>query len=152
MIAPKLIYQMLRHLTKRLLTYYQDLCLLFVHSITIFKLYILPTLPIFQKHNLYWGGNILDVGCIFILSCIMIKKFNLKYFILSQQSLTLYRQFYKIISKIGDSQTRGELYGQVRGEFERYRNIEDTNKIEYLIVTGRKQLGMLNAYSSNNQW
>jgi hypothetical protein len=79
----------------------------------------------------------------------MIKKFNLKYFLLSQQSLTLYRQFIKVISKIPDHQTKDELHNQVRSEFERYRNIEETNKMEYLIVTGRKQLGKLNGYTAN---
>lgn len=79
------------------------------------------------------------------------KKFNLKYFILSQQSLTLYREFMKLIQKIPDNQTKRDLHTQVRDEFNRYRNIDDTNKMEYLIVTGRKQLGMLQSYSANYQ-
>lgn len=77
------------------------------------------------------------------------KKLTLKYFILSQQSLALYRNFMKIISKIPDKQTKDQLYNQIRGEFVKYKDIDDVNKIEYLIVTGRKQLGMLLNYTSN---
>jgi hypothetical protein len=29
--------------------------------------------------------------------------------------------------------------------------VEDTNKMEYLIVTGRKQLAMLSSYTANAQ-
>jgi hypothetical protein len=44
----------------------------------------------------------------------MNKKFNLKYFILAQQALTLYRQFFKLTSKIPEQQTKEELRRQVR--------------------------------------
>lgn len=42
------------------------------------------------------------------------KKFNLKYFLLSQQSLILYRSFMKTIQKIPDPQTKEEIANQVR--------------------------------------
>jgi hypothetical protein len=44
----------------------------------------------------------------------MIKIFNLKYFLLSQQSLELYRQFMKILSRIPDDVTKKELHSQIR--------------------------------------
>jgi hypothetical protein len=75
------------------------------------------------------------------------KKLGLKYFLLSQKALTLYRQFIKSIAKAPDAQTKSELHQQVRGEFERYRGVTDTHKMEYLIVTGKKQLEMIQAYT-----
>ena len=41
-------------------------------------------------------------------------KLPLKYFILSSQSKTLYRQFWKVIVKIPDSITREDVGNQVR--------------------------------------
>jgi hypothetical protein len=35
----------------------------------------------------------------------------------------------KVIAKIPDASTKEELRNNVRGDFERYRHIEDTNKI-----------------------
>lgn len=46
----------------------------------------------------------------------------------------------KLINKIPDEPTRMEIKNQVKGDFLRYRNVEDVSKMEYLIVTGRKQL------------
>lgn len=79
------------------------------------------------------------------------KKLDLKYFLLSQKALALYRQFIRAITKVPDRQTKSELHQQVRGEFERYRGITDTHKMEYLIVTGKKQLEMIKAYTHRQE-
>ena len=50
------------------------------------------------------------------------RKLGLKYFMLSQQALSLYRQFWKVINKAPEG-SRGELRLQVRMEFERYRGV-----------------------------
>ena len=76
-------------------------------------------------------------------------KLGLKYFLLTQQSLALYRQFAKVIAKIPDTRTREEISTQVRDEFDRHRKIEDEKKMEYLIVMGKKQLNTLVALSAN---
>lgn len=77
------------------------------------------------------------------------RKLGLKYFMLSQQALSLYRQFWKAIGRAPEG-SREELRQQVRMEFERYRGVEDAHKMEYLIVTGRKQLAQLQAYTNYN--
>lgn len=79
-------------------------------------------------------------------------KLGLKYFMLAQQSLALYRQFNKAIVKIPDERTREEIRTQVRDEFEKHRRVEDEKKMEYLIVTGKKQLSTLVALSANYHW
>ena len=71
---------------------------------------------------------------------------NLKYFILSQQSLTLYREFLKTIRRIPDASTKSEILTQLKGEYQKYRNVNDLNQMEYLIVTGRKQLQQLQSF------
>ena len=71
---------------------------------------------------------------------------NLKYFILSQQSLTLYREFLKTIRRIPDASTKSEILTQLKGEYHKYRNVNDLNQMEYLIVTGRKQLQQLQSF------
>ena len=68
---------------------------------------------------------------------------NIKFFILSGQSLSLYRQFMKIIYRIDDQSLREDVKRQVKSDYEKYRNVEDLHQLEYLIVTGRKQLKML---------
>lgn len=68
---------------------------------------------------------------------------GLKYFMLSHQSLMLYRDFMKIIAKIPDQETQSEIKSQVKNDFIKYRQIEDLSQMEYLIVTGRKQLKQL---------
>ena len=52
----------------------------------------------------------------------------------------------KSISKIQDRQLQAEIHGQVKNEYEKYRNVEDVEVLEYLLVTGRKQLKMLESY------
>lgn len=68
---------------------------------------------------------------------------GIKYFMLSHQAWLLYRQFAKTIATIPDQSTRGEIRNQVRGDFEKYRHVEEPQKMEYLIVTGRAQLKQL---------
>lgn len=68
---------------------------------------------------------------------------GLKYFMLSHQSLMLYRDFMKTIAKIPDQETQSEIKSQVKNDFIKYRQIEDLSQMEYLIVTGRKQLKQL---------
>ena len=55
----------------------------------------------------------------------------------------LYRDFMKIIAKIPDQETQSEIKSQVKNDFIKYRQIEDLSQMEYLIVTGRKQLKQL---------
>lgn len=44
------------------------------------------------------------------------RKFGLKYFMLSQQALSLYRQFWKVTGRAPEG-SRAELRQQVRMEF-----------------------------------
>lgn len=74
---------------------------------------------------------------------------GIKYFMLSHQSLMLYRDLMKLISKIPDHNTQNEIKVQVKNDYMRYRDIEDLEKMEYLIVTGRKQLKMLESMTSS---
>lgn len=55
----------------------------------------------------------------------------------------------KLISKIPDHNTQNEIKVQVKNDYMRYRDIEDLEKMEYLIVTGRKQLKMLESMTSS---
>ena len=52
----------------------------------------------------------------------------------------------KSIRRIQDKQLQTEIHTQVKNEYEKYRNVEDVERLEYLLVTGRKQLKMLESY------
>jgi hypothetical protein len=71
---------------------------------------------------------------------------DLRYFMLSAQSLTLYRGFMKAVSRIADEPTREDVRARVKNEYQRYRSVEDPSKMEYLITTGRSQLKMLDSF------
>jgi hypothetical protein len=73
---------------------------------------------------------------------------DLKYFMLSTQSVSLYRAFMKAASKISDEATREDVRTRVKTEYQKYRNVEDVAQMEYLIVTGRAQLKMLDSLIS----
>lgn len=74
---------------------------------------------------------------------------TIKHFIIRTQVMQLYRTCFKTAQTIRDATTRKDVEQQVRSEFERYRGESDLKKIEYLVVTGRKQLSMLEALSAN---
>lgn len=54
---------------------------------------------------------------------------GIKYFMLSHQSLMLYRDLMKLISKIPDQNTQNEIKVQVKNDYTKYRNIEDVEKM-----------------------
>jgi hypothetical protein len=67
-------------------------------------------------------------------------KFDLKYFILRTNALVIYREAIKFTYKIKDYSTRVELQQFIRNEYEYNKNIENREKIEYLLGNARKKL------------
>ena len=58
---------------------------------------------------------------------------GIKYFMLSHQSLMLYRDLMKLISKIPDHNTQNEIKVQVKNDYMRYRDIEDLEKAKGML-------------------
>ncbi len=64
---------------------------------------------------------------------------SLKFFMLQFKARNLYRDFVKEIYKLQEHSVRMEYLSMVRNEFEQYRNIDDEERMDYLIADGRKQ-------------
>ena len=67
------------------------------------------------------------------------KLKSLKFFMLQFKARNLYRDFVKEIYKIQVESVRLEYITTLRNEFEQYRNIDDEERMDYLIADGRKQ-------------
>jgi len=70
-------------------------------------------------------------------------KKDLRYFIVQYKVKKLYRDFVKEIYKCKNIEARKDLMEHVKSQFETNRNIESTEKIEYLIAVGRQQMTYL---------
>jgi hypothetical protein len=72
------------------------------------------------------------------------KKFkSLRYFLLQSKVRLLYRDYYKLISKLDDPSLIEEYKSELRGEFSKYENLEDEDKIDYLVADGRKRFPII---------
>ncbi|GAA5837329.1 hypothetical protein JCM11251_004968 [Rhodosporidiobolus azoricus] len=69
----------------------------------------------------------------------------LDYFINRANALSLYRQFIRATRGLGDLNARWETALWVRGDFERYRDVVDSEKAKTLLALGNRQLKQLNS-------
>ncbi|RPA75211.1 hypothetical protein BJ508DRAFT_365818 [Ascobolus immersus RN42] len=78
----------------------------------------------------------------------IVKKAPLSFhrFLLRGRTLGLYREVMRRVYKIPSPQLRKEIRDYARGEFERERNVEDEEKIKYLISMGRKEMMEMDRY------
>lgn len=67
------------------------------------------------------------------------RPLSLDHFLLRQQTLTLYRSIIRSCYRLPDPQTKDEMMGHARAEFERQKEVTDTRKIRYLLSTGRAE-------------
>lgn len=67
-------------------------------------------------------------------------KFDLKYFILKNNALLIYREAIKYTYRIQDIQTRKDTQSFIRNEYEISRKEENRKRIEYMLGNARKQL------------
>ncbi|GAA6010852.1 hypothetical protein JCM10207_003959 [Rhodosporidiobolus poonsookiae] len=72
----------------------------------------------------------------------------LDYFINRANALSLYRQFIRATRGLGDARSRWETVEWVRGDFERYRGVVESEKAKTLLALGHRQLKQLNATGS----
>ncbi|GAA5892223.1 hypothetical protein JCM6882_003615 [Rhodosporidiobolus microsporus] len=72
----------------------------------------------------------------------------LDYFINRANALSLYRQFVRATRGLGDLTARWETAQFVRGDFERYKDVVDSEKAKTLLALGNRQLKQLNSTGS----
>ncbi|GAA5959969.1 hypothetical protein JCM21900_001444 [Sporobolomyces salmonicolor] len=72
----------------------------------------------------------------------------LDYFINRANALSLYRQFIRATRGLGDARARWETVEWVRGDFERYRDVVESEKAKTLLALGHRQLKQLNSTGS----
>ncbi|BGP19137.1 hypothetical protein JCM10213_006832 [Rhodosporidiobolus nylandii] len=72
----------------------------------------------------------------------------LDYFINRANSLSLYRQFIRATRGLGDAAARWETMQWVRGDFERYKGVVESEKAKTLLALGHRQLKQLNSTGS----
>ncbi|GAA6039269.1 hypothetical protein JCM8097_003236 [Rhodosporidiobolus ruineniae] len=72
----------------------------------------------------------------------------LDYFINRANALALYRQFIRATKGLGDAGARWETMQWVRGDFERYRDVVDSEKSKTLLALGHRQLKQMNSSAS----
>ncbi|GAA6054354.1 hypothetical protein JCM3770_003332 [Rhodotorula araucariae] len=72
----------------------------------------------------------------------------LDYFINRANSLSLYRQFIRATRALGDIHARWETVLWARADFERYRDVVDSEKAKTLLALGHRQLKQLHATGS----
>ncbi|GJN93503.1 hypothetical protein Rhopal_006560-T1 [Rhodotorula paludigena] len=72
----------------------------------------------------------------------------LDYFINRANALSLYRQFIRATRSLGDFQARWETVRWVRSDFERYRDVVDSEKAKTLLALGQRQLKQMHATGS----
>ncbi|GAA5936074.1 LYR motif-containing protein 2 [Sporobolomyces koalae] len=72
----------------------------------------------------------------------------LDYFINRANALSLYRQFIRATKSLGDLSARWETVQWIRGDFERYRTVIESEKSKTLLALGHRQLKQLNATGS----
>lgn len=65
---------------------------------------------------------------------------GLRYFLLKSKANRLYRDYLKEIFRVKNLDTRKEYIEQVRAEFEQYKDVEDENKMDFLLAEGRQKL------------
>ncbi|GAA5988403.1 hypothetical protein JCM5350_005298 [Sporobolomyces pararoseus] len=72
----------------------------------------------------------------------------LDYFINRASALSLYRQFIRSTRSLGGLKARWETVQWIRGDFERYRTVIESEKSKTLLALGQRQLKQLNATGS----
>ncbi|ORY78031.1 complex 1 protein [Leucosporidium creatinivorum] len=72
----------------------------------------------------------------------------LDYFLNRTKALSLYRQFIRATKGLGDASARWETVKWVRSDFERYRDVVESEKVKTLLALGHRQLKQLNATGS----
>ncbi|KAI2604315.1 uncharacterized protein GGS25DRAFT_507713 [Hypoxylon fragiforme] len=73
-------------------------------------------------------------------------KLSLTHFLLRSRALSLYRSIMRGTKQISDPTTRAETRKFARTEFERRRDITDTDHIRYLLSTGKTQWESMERY------
>lgn len=79
------------------------------------------------------------------------KVVSLDHFLQRQRVIALWRSIVRATNKINNAQTKREMRGFARDEFERYRDVEDLEHIRYLISTGSEQLKSMTRYVNQMQ-
>ncbi|GAA5864349.1 hypothetical protein JCM8547_005793 [Rhodosporidiobolus lusitaniae] len=77
-----------------------------------------------------------------------VPSLPLDYFINRANALSLYRQFIRATRGLGDANTRWETVEFIRGDFERYRGVVDSEKAKTLLALGSRQLKQLHSTGS----
>ncbi|GAA6061154.1 hypothetical protein JCM10212_005740 [Sporobolomyces blumeae] len=72
----------------------------------------------------------------------------LEQFINRAKALALYRQFIRATKSLGQRSARWETVQWIRGDFEQYRHVVDSEKSRTLLALGQRQLKQLNATGS----
>ncbi|GAA5825794.1 hypothetical protein JCM5353_001430 [Sporobolomyces roseus] len=72
----------------------------------------------------------------------------LDYFINRASALSLYRQFIRSTKSLGDLKARWETVQWIRGDFERYKDVVESEKSRTLLALGKRQLKQLNSTGS----
>ncbi|GAA5836729.1 hypothetical protein JCM3766R1_007003 [Sporobolomyces carnicolor] len=72
----------------------------------------------------------------------------LDYFLNRAKALSLYRQFIRSTRSLGGLHARWETVQWIRGDFERYRSVVESEKSRTLLALGQRQLKQLNATGS----
>lgn len=69
----------------------------------------------------------------------------LDFFINRSKALALYRAFIRATKGLGDADARRETVRWIRVDFERYREVIDSDKSKVLLALGHRQLKQLNS-------
>ncbi|KAJ2156934.1 hypothetical protein GGF46_004853 [Coemansia sp. RSA 552] len=64
---------------------------------------------------------------------------SLRQFIQRGKVIAMYRQFMRLTKRIDDNEARRETRQWIRGDFERYRNESDLQRVEVLLAQARRQ-------------